>query len=116
MAQIPDPTLPWLWCRPVATAPVRPLAWEPPYAAGEALEKDQKKKKKKKRSSEPCLEKQCMSRVSRGRRSAGSECQVYNHHFGVRPDVTVNVILSFSAANPFPLPPCFVLGLQERRG
>ena len=26
-----------LWCRPVATAPVRPLAWEPPYAAGAAL-------------------------------------------------------------------------------
>ena len=29
----------WLWCRPVATAPIRPLAWEPPYAAGAALEK-----------------------------------------------------------------------------
>ena len=27
----------WLWCRPVATAPVRPLAWEFPYAAGAAL-------------------------------------------------------------------------------
>ena len=33
------PTLPWLWHRPVATAPVRPLAWVPPYAAGAALEK-----------------------------------------------------------------------------
>ena len=29
----------WLWCRPAATAPIRPLAWEPPYAAGVALEK-----------------------------------------------------------------------------
>ena len=29
-----DPELLWLWCRPVATAPIRPLAWEPPYAAG----------------------------------------------------------------------------------
>ena len=27
----------WLWCRPAAAAPVRPLAWEPPYAVGEAL-------------------------------------------------------------------------------
>src|SRR5512135_1808292 len=23
-----DPALLWLWCRPVATAPIRPLAWE----------------------------------------------------------------------------------------
>ena len=26
-----------LWCRPADTAPIRPLAWEPPYAAGMAL-------------------------------------------------------------------------------
>ena len=36
----------WLWCRPVAKAPIRPLAWEPPHAAGAALEKTKKKKKK----------------------------------------------------------------------
>ena len=34
-----DLTLLWLWCRLVATGPIRPLAWEPPYAAGVALEK-----------------------------------------------------------------------------
>ena len=34
-----DPALLWLWCRPAATAPIRPLAWEPPYAAGAALKK-----------------------------------------------------------------------------
>ena len=34
----------WLGRRPVATAPIRPLAWEPPYAAGAALEKEGKKK------------------------------------------------------------------------
>ena len=33
-----DPALLWLWRRPVATAPTRPLAWEPPYAAGAAQE------------------------------------------------------------------------------
>ena len=40
-----DPELLWFWCRLVATAPVRPLAWELPYAAGVALE-DKKTKKK----------------------------------------------------------------------
>ena len=42
-----DPTLLWLWCRPVATVPIRPLAWEPPYAAGEALDKAKRQKKNK---------------------------------------------------------------------
>ena len=44
-----DPALLWLWRRPVAIAPIRPLAWEPPYAVGVAQEiaKRQKKKKKK---------------------------------------------------------------------
>ena len=46
-----DLTLLRLWRRLAATAPIRPLAWEPPYAIGAALEKAklQKKKKKKKR-------------------------------------------------------------------
>ena len=39
-----DPVLLWLWCRPVATAPTGPLAWDPPYALGTALEKTKKKK------------------------------------------------------------------------
>ena len=39
-----DPTLLWLWCRLVATALIRPLAWQPPYAAGAALKKGQKTK------------------------------------------------------------------------
>ena len=33
----------WLWCRPVATAPSQPLAWEPPYAGGTALARGNKK-------------------------------------------------------------------------
>ena len=32
-----DLVLLWLWHRLVATAPVQPLAWELPYAAGVAL-------------------------------------------------------------------------------
>ena len=37
-----DPALLWLWCRLGATALIRPLAWEPPYAAGAALKKKKK--------------------------------------------------------------------------
>ena len=29
----------WLWCRLAAVAPICPLAWGPPYAAGAALKK-----------------------------------------------------------------------------
>ena len=39
-----DLVLLWLWHRPATTAPIRPLAWEPPYAA--AALKGQKDKKK----------------------------------------------------------------------
>ena len=44
-----DPELLWLWCGPVSMAPIRPQAWEPPYAMGAAQEmaKGLKKKKKK---------------------------------------------------------------------
>ena len=40
-----DPALLWLWHRPVAIAPIRPLAWEPPYAAGAAQRNSKKKKR-----------------------------------------------------------------------
>ena len=42
-----DLVLLWLWHRPKATAPLRPLAWEPPYAMGVALKRQKKKGKKK---------------------------------------------------------------------
>ena len=51
----PDLELLWLWCRLAAVALIRPLVWEPPYAAGVALkrqnktkQKNQKEKKEKK--------------------------------------------------------------------
>ena len=44
-----DPALLWLWHRPAAVAPIRPLAWEPPYAAGAAQRNSKKTKKKKKK-------------------------------------------------------------------
>ena len=47
-----DPALLWLWRRLETTAPIQPLAWEPPHAAGAAQEiatttKKTKKDKKK---------------------------------------------------------------------
>ena len=41
-----EPALLWLWHRPAATAPIIPLAWEPPYATGAAQEMTKKKKKR----------------------------------------------------------------------
>jgi len=43
-----DPALLRLWRRLVATAPIRPLAWESPCAIGAALERAKRQKKKKK--------------------------------------------------------------------
>ena len=40
-----DLALLWLWCRPVPTALIRPLAWEPPYASGTALKSKKTKTK-----------------------------------------------------------------------
>ena len=45
-----DPELLWLWCRPVATARIRPLAWEPPYAKGAAQEMAKRQKTKQNKS------------------------------------------------------------------
>ena len=59
-----DPELLWLWCRPVATAPIRLPAWEPPYAAGTALEgKKTKKKKEKRKEKKKEKSRNCMNQV-----------------------------------------------------
>ena len=34
-----DPSLLWLWHRLAAVATIKPLVWEPPYAASAALKK-----------------------------------------------------------------------------
>ena len=43
-----DLALLWLW-RPVATVPIRPRAWESPYASGAVIKRQKTKKKKKKK-------------------------------------------------------------------
>ena len=40
---VKDLALPWVWCRPAAVAPIRPLAWEPPYVTSAALKKPKTK-------------------------------------------------------------------------
>ena len=44
---IRDLALLWLWCRLAATALIRPLAWEPPYATGVALKSKKQTNKQK---------------------------------------------------------------------
>ena len=39
-----DPELLWLWRRPAATAQIRPLSWELPYALDAALKNKHTKK------------------------------------------------------------------------
>ena len=39
----------WLWRRLEAKAPIPPLAWEPPHAAGSALDMAKKTKKRQKK-------------------------------------------------------------------
>ena len=41
---VKDLALLCLWCRPVAMASIRLLAWEPPYAMGVALKRQNKKR------------------------------------------------------------------------
>ena len=50
---VKDPALPWLWRRPVATAPNRHLTWEPPHAAGATLKQTNKKCLKKDAGKKP---------------------------------------------------------------
>ena len=64
-----DPVLLWLWRRPVATALIRPLAWEPPFATGAAPKKTKKEEKKttKNTSSKPGLHLPPQGQASPGR-------------------------------------------------
>ena len=43
-----DLMLLWLWCRPAAAAPIRPLAWELPCASGAVLKSKKQNNKQKK--------------------------------------------------------------------
>ena len=64
-----DPELLWLWCRPAATALIRPLAWEPPYGACVALKRQKDQKKKKKMQEPELIHNTSEERVTMGERA-----------------------------------------------
>ena len=61
---VKDPALLWLWRRLAAVAPIRPLAWEPPHAAGVAIKRKKKKKKRKRNCGVPLVA-QCVMNMTR---------------------------------------------------
>ena len=63
-----DSVLLWLWCRPAAVTPIRPLDGEPPYATGVAL----KKKKINKCFLAQCWKANLKSRCLEGRTPPGA--------------------------------------------
>ena len=65
-----DAALLWLWCRTAAVAPIRALAWEPPYAAGVALEKGKKTKRQKTTTTTTKTNKQ----TKKTKKTLGSSC------------------------------------------
>jgi len=61
----------WLWQRPAAAAQIRPLAWEPPYAADAALKRQKRKKIKEKKYGVPVVA-QWLTNPTRNHEVAGS--------------------------------------------
>ena len=72
-----DPELLWLWCRPAAVSPIRPLAWEPPFISGTAL-KSRGKKRKKERKKETETNSSCSG-------AAGSAASLKHWEAGLIP-------------------------------
>ena len=61
-----------LWCRPAAVALIQPLAWEPPYAAGEALEDTKRQKTKNKKNPRSSCRGAVQTNLTRNQEVAGS--------------------------------------------
>ena len=55
----------WLWCRPAATAPIRPQAWELPCAEGETLQRQKERQKDKKKTKKQKKQKKNTLRIYR---------------------------------------------------
>ena len=72
-----------LWCRPAAVAPIRPLAWEPPYAVGVTL--------KRKKNLEFCASKFNIKKVKRWSSHCG---QVVTNPAGIHEDASSIPVLA----------------------
>ena len=84
-----DPLLLWLWHRPVATAPIRPLAWESPYAMRVAQEIAETKKKKE------CDGYCSMQQTSNQKGLLCSSCENCNDNFAMYTVILKEQILEF---------------------
>ena len=89
-----DPMLLWLWRRLAATALIRSLAWEPPYAMGVAQEMAKDKKKKKKIGKKGKNTQQIVYR--------GNILQKNKGHYDKHTD---NIIFNVKKLKTFPLRP-----------
>ena len=67
----------WPWCRLAATAPVRPLAWESPYAVSVAL----KDKEKPTKQTNKQTNKKKKPREREKKRKADLDCIEISFHF-----------------------------------
>ena len=63
----------WLWHRLAATAAIGPLAWEPPYAAGTALEKTKRHRHTKEEEEE-----------NQNQKAEGKKASLVNYSFQSR--------------------------------
>ena len=63
-----DPVWLWLQCRLAATAPIRLLAWKPPYATGATLKRPKNKRRKKERKEKKYTTELIGKGLPRGRR------------------------------------------------
>ena len=70
----------WLWCRPVATGPIQPLAWELPYAARRCSPRKGKKTKKKKKKN--YIRQRLGMRIDLESQKAGDERRVVGAELG----------------------------------
>ena len=123
-----------LWCRPAATALNRPLAWEPPYAAGVALEKAKRQKGMKERKKKLCPVEQCglkgntlkmgaclkrkkeekeMREADTGvdteTRETGCSCPQLTFQADTGPSARCPLTLLFHPVSSFPLQPLFLM-------
>ena len=72
---VSDAALLWLWCRVADTAPIRPLAWELPYAESAAL-KSKKKNTPNKQKKQTKNQKTCKNNDAIHDQSCYSSCIV----------------------------------------
>ena len=96
-----DLALLWLWHRPAAVAPVKSLAWEPPYATRAALKKKFKKIKNLKHT------------IWRTRTFGGEQTEYETVYLGFSSGSVTNLLLTVDEpSNPL----CLVSGSVKRVG